>query len=188
MKYIVLVPDGMADYPVEQLGGKTPLEVAETPNMDYIVQNGFLAQATTIPAKLSPASDVANLSIMGYDPLKYYTGRAPLEAAYMGVDLAEDEIAFRCNLVTISQEKMADYSAGHISTKEAGTLIQDLDERLGNSQLKLYPGVSYRHLAVLKGLATEELAKLACAPPHDITGEPIKKYLPKVNQRTCCVI
>ena len=179
MKYIVLVPDGMADLPLEQLGGKTPLEVAQTPYMDSVVQNGLLAQAITIPPGLSPASDVANLSIMGYDPQKYYSGRAPLEAAYMGVDLANDAIAFRCNLVTVSDEKMADYSAGHISSKEAAVFISELNKNLGSDLIRFYPGVSYRHLLVLKGLNVEDLAGVLCVPPHDILNQPIKKYLPK---------
>ncbi|MFH0878038.1 MAG: cofactor-independent phosphoglycerate mutase [Candidatus Omnitrophota bacterium] len=179
MKYIVLVPDGLADYPIEQLGGKTPVEVAETPNMDYVVEHGLLAQALTIPARLSPASDVANLSIMGYDPVKYYTGRAPLEAAYLGVDLGDDEIAFRCNLVTVTDQKMSDYSAGHISTKEAAALIEQLNRGLGSEEIRFIPGVSYRHLLVLKGFENEELVKTVCCPPHDIANEPVKKHLPR---------
>jgi 2,3-bisphosphoglycerate-independent phosphoglycerate mutase len=180
MKYIVLVPDGMADEPIEQLGAKTPLEVAETPNMDYCVANGLLARARTIPSNLAPASDVANLSILGYDPHKYYTGRAPLEAAYLGVDLGDDELAFRCNLVTISDEKMADYSAGHISSKEAAILIAELNKELGSASVSFYPGVSYRHLVVLKGGQNmQDLLQAICSPPHDILGQPIKKFLPK---------
>lgn len=182
MKYIVLVPDGMADEPVEQLAQKTPLEVAETPNMDYIVQNGLLARARTIPSNLSPASDVANLSILGYDPHKYYSGRAPLEAAYMGVELPEGSLAFRCNLVTVSDGNMADYSAGHISSKEAAILIEELNKGLGGAEVRFYPGVSYRHLMVLKNDAVEELASAICTPPHDILGQPVKKYVPKGRQ------
>lgn len=182
MKYIVLVPDGMADEPIEQLAQKTPLEVAETPNMDYIVQNGLLARARTIPSNLSPASDVANLSILGYDPHKYYSGRAPLEAAYMGVELPEGSLAFRCNLVTVSDGNMADYSAGHISSKEAAILIEELNKGLGGPEVRFYPGVSYRHLMVLKNDAVEELASAICTPPHDILGQPIKKYVPKGRQ------
>jgi 2,3-bisphosphoglycerate-independent phosphoglycerate mutase len=179
MKYIVLVPDGMADEPLEQLAGKTPLEVAVTPNMDRVVQSGLLARARTIPPHLAPASDVANLSILGYDPGKYYSGRAPLEAAYMGIDLAEDELAFRCNLVTVADEKMADYSAGHISSREAALLIGELDHALGGPGARFYPGVSYRHLVVLKGAAVAGLDSVICVPPHDILNQPIKKYLPK---------
>lgn len=179
MKYIVLVPDGMADEPLEQLGGKTPLEAAQTPNMDFIVKNGFLAQAKTIPEKFAPASDVANLSILGYDPVQYYSGRAPLEAAYLGVDLKPDEVAFRCNLITVSDDKMADYSAGHISSKEASLLIKDLDRQLGDERTHFFSGVSYRHLLVLKTDNVDELVRLKCVPPHDILNQPIAKFLPK---------
>jgi 2,3-bisphosphoglycerate-independent phosphoglycerate mutase len=179
MKYIVLIPDGMADEPLEQLAGKTPLEVAQTPNMDSVVRDGLLAQARTIPQNLSPASDVANLSIMGYDPLKYYSGRAPLEAAHLGIDLADDEIAFRCNLVTVSDDKMADYSAGHISSREAAILIDELNRGLGREGVSFYPGVSYRHLMVKKGQDREDLLHASCTPPHDILGQSIRKHLPK---------
>jgi 2,3-bisphosphoglycerate-independent phosphoglycerate mutase len=117
MKYIVLVGDGMADYPIKELGERTPLEVASTPNMDFIAQHGRLGRIRTIPQDLSPASDVANISILGYDPQHYYTGRGPLEAANLGIELEEDDVAFRCNLITISGDTLVDYSAGHISSK-----------------------------------------------------------------------
>ena len=123
MKFVILVPDGMADYPDSSLGDKTPLEVAETPNMDKIVKQGILGQVDTIPLGMTPASDVANMSIMGYDPKIYYSGRGPLEAANLGVELKENEVAFRCNLVTVNDDTMIDYSAGHISNKEADSLI-----------------------------------------------------------------
>lgn len=179
MKYIILVPDGMADYPLEKLAGKTPLEAAETPHMDSLVKMGILGQATTIPDKLAPASDVANLSILGYDPRTYYSGRAPLEAAYLGVELSESDAAFRCNLVTVSDGKMADYSAGHISSKEAAVLIGELNKALGSPQVKFTPGVSYRHLLVLSGFDADDLMHCSCTPPHDILGQAVKKYLPK---------
>jgi 2,3-bisphosphoglycerate-independent phosphoglycerate mutase len=179
MKYIVLVPDGMADEPIKQLAGKTPLEVAQTPNMDFIVQHGLLAQANTIPQGLAPASDVANLSIMGYDPQKYYSGRAPLEAVCLGIDLSPEDAAFRCNLITVALDKMADYSAGHISTKEAAVLIRDLDRHVGTDSKKFYPGVSYRHLLVIKGPNTHDLLDCICVPPHDILNQPVRKYLPR---------
>ncbi|NQU73289.1 MAG: phosphoglycerate mutase, partial [Candidatus Omnitrophica bacterium] len=131
MKYIVLVGDGMADRPLKELDDRTPLEAARTPNMDYIVKHGQIGRAITIPSGMEPASDVANLSIMGYDPKKYYSGRGPLEAANMGVALDEFDIAFRCNLVTASGDVMADYSAGHISSKESRMLIKYLDDHLG---------------------------------------------------------
>ncbi len=150
MKYIILVLDGMADYPLEKLGKRTPLEIARTPNMDFIAQNGVVGTATMIPANMSSGSDVATLSILGYDPGKYYTGRGPLEAANMGIELDRDDVVFRCNLVTVENEHMVDYSAGHISTNEAHSLISFLEKELGSDSVKFYPGVSYRHLVVIK--------------------------------------
>ncbi|MGE5279376.1 MAG: cofactor-independent phosphoglycerate mutase [Deltaproteobacteria bacterium] len=179
MKYAVLVPDGMADRPIEQLGGKTPLEVAETPNMDYLAGCGTLGLVETIPADMAPASDVANLSILGYDPKVYYTGRAPLEAAHLGIDLKEGEIAFRCNLVTVAQGRMADYSAGHITSAEAGVLIKALNAALGSSSVSFHAGVSYRHLVLLKGVDVAGLAGCACTPPHDILGKDVADYSPR---------
>jgi 2,3-bisphosphoglycerate-independent phosphoglycerate mutase len=178
MKYIVLVGDGMADYPIAELGNRTPLEAAKTPNMDFIAQNGMLGQSKTIPAKMSPASDVANISILGYDPAEYYTGRGPLEAANLGIDLAENDVAFRCNLITTSGDILMDYSAGHISTKEAAQLINFLDRALGNERIKFYPGVSYRHIMLVKDGAKEQLEEIKTRPPHDISGQGIAKNLP----------
>ncbi len=180
MKYIVLIGDGMADYPIRELGGRTPLEVAKITNMNYIAKNGKVGLARTIPPGFSPASDVANLSILGYDPSKYYSGRGPLEAANMGIELGPHDIAFRCNLVTADGEKLIDYSAGHITSKEAATLIKYLDERLGSKKIRFYPGVSYRHLIIVRDkLLKEPLLKTNCVPPHDITGWKIKDHLPK---------
>ena len=180
MKYIVLVGDGMADYPIRELGEKTPLEVAKIPNMNYLAKNGKVGLIHTIPKDFSPASDVANLSILGYDPIKYYSGRGPLEAANMGIVLGPDDIAFRCNVVTIDQEKMVDYSAGHISSEEASTLIKFLDKNLGSDKVRFYPGVSYRHLMVVRDKPLREaLLKIKCFPPHDIMGLRIKEHLPK---------
>lgn len=175
MKYAVLIGDGMADYPIEKLGGKTILQAARTPAMDYIAAHGKIGLAKTIPDELHPGSDVANMSILGYDPAVYYSGRAPLEAASMGVALASDDVAFRCNLVTIEHRRIKDYSAGHISSEEARILIETLDAELGNEELSFNPGISYRHLLVAKnnlGAETE------CTPPHDITGKKIEEYLP----------
>ncbi|MDP6685969.1 MAG: phosphoglycerate mutase, partial [Candidatus Omnitrophota bacterium] len=146
MKYIVLVGDGMVDRPLEELDGKTPLEVAKIPNMDFIAREGRVGLANMIPTRMAPASDVANLSILGYNPRRYYTGRGPLEAANMGINLKEDEVAFRCNLVTVGDGIMSDYSAGHISSDEAATLIKELDKKLGSNEIKFYVGMSYRHL------------------------------------------
>lgn len=180
MKYIVLIGDGMGDYPIKELGGKTPLEVAKIPNMNYIAKNGRVGLARTIPDGFAPASDVANLSILGYDPSKYYSGRGPLEAANMGIELGPDDVAFRCNLVTVDEEKLIDYSAGHITSKEASTLIKFLDKKLGSEEITFYPGVSYRHLMVVRDKSLKEaLLKTNCIPPHDITGWKIKEHLPK---------
>jgi 2,3-bisphosphoglycerate-independent phosphoglycerate mutase len=181
MKYIVLVGDGMADRPLKELDDRTPLEAARTTNMDYIVKNGQIGRASTIPKGMEPASDVANLSILGYDPKKYYSGRGPLEAANMGVELGEFDIAFRCNLITASGDIMADYSAGHISSKEAAVLINFIDEHLGKGHIKFHPGVSYRHLMVLKpdvNYNIEDLKKVECTPPHNILGQKLSKNLP----------
>src|SRR3989338_3968889 len=179
MKYIVLVGDGMADYPIKELGGRTPLEVARTPNMDFIAQHGRLGRIKTIPDKMAPASDVANIAILGYDPQKFYTGRGPLEAANLCLDLEDEDVAFRCNLITASGDSIVDYSAGHISSKEAGELIKFIDQNLGTNHIKFYPGVSYRHLMLIKRGAEEHLQDLVCQPPHDITGFSISKNLPK---------
>lgn len=179
MKYIIVVPDGMADRPIEELGGKTPLSIAKKPNMDFIAKQGKVGIACTIPKGMPPASDVANISILGYDPSIYYTGRGPLEAANMGIALRENEVAFRCNLVTVSGSKLIDYSAGHISTKEAKELIKNIDKRLGNKDIRFYPGVSYRHLLVINTQDSLELCNIKCTPPHDIAGKHIKRYLPK---------
>ncbi len=180
MKYILLVGDGMADYPIDKLGGKTPLQVANIPNLDYLAKNGVVGMIKTVPDGMLPGSDVALLSVLGYDPKKYYTGRAPLEAASMGIELKEDEIAFRCNLVTIKEEILEDYSAGHISTQEAKELIEFLDKKIGSDKVKFYPGVSYRHLMVIKNPKSEiRNPKLISTPPHDITGKPYDAYLPQ---------
>jgi 2,3-bisphosphoglycerate-independent phosphoglycerate mutase len=174
-KYVVLVGDGMADWPLPQLGGKTPLEAAKIPNMDWIAQNGTCGLVRTIPKGMKPGSDVGNLSIFGYDPRRSYTGRGPLEALSRGIKLKKDDVVFRCNLVKISNGKMADYSAGHITTAEAEKVIKLLNRELGNKKIKFYPGVSYRHLVIINGGPVD----VKYTPPHDITGKPIKGYLPK---------
>ena len=181
MKYIVLVGDGMGDRPIEELGGKTVLEAAKIPNMNFIAEKGRVGLTNMIPSRMLPASDVANLSILGYNPKKYYTGRGPLEAANMGIGLKEDEVAFRCNLVTISDERMADYSAGHISNEEAKSMIEELNSKLGSEDIKFYPGVSYRHLVVFKckdKAEQEGFVNAKCTPPHDIAGKTITRFLP----------
>jgi len=174
-KYVIIVPDGAADEPLEELGNKTVLEVAETPNIDRISTEGCQGLARTIPEGLEPGSDVAQMSLLGYDPRKYYTGRAPIEAVARNINLAPQDWVFRCNLVTIADNKMADHSAGHISTEEATALIQELNERLGNKQVRFYPGVSYRHLLVIKGIDFD----VQTYPPHDYIGVSKDKILPR---------
>lgn len=178
MKYLVLVADGMADYPIKELRERTCLEAARVPFMDYIAKNGALGQVKTIPAKMKPASDVANLSILGYDPLEYYSGRAPLEAANLGIELKDNQVAFRCNLITVSGDTLEDYSAGHISTEEASGIIKTLNQKLGSEDIRFYPGVSYRHLLVINDIKGG-LLDVECQPPHDNTGGSVAKNLPK---------
>ena len=179
MKYVVLLGDGMADQKLEQLGGKTPLQAAKTPHMDFIAQRGQFGLARTVPAGLPPGSDVANLSVFGYDPRTCYTGRSPLEAVSMGVDLGADDVAFRVNLVTLLPQRtqlvMQDYSAGHITSAEGKELVEDLQKTFGNEQFQFFPGVGYRHLMVWRNGRD----RLATTPPHDITGKNILDYMPK---------
>jgi len=165
----------MADRPLPQLKGKTPLGAAKIPNMNWIARNGICGMVNTVPKGLIPGSDVANTSIFGYDPRKYFPGRGPLEAYSRGIKLRQNDVAFRCNLVKIENGKMADYSAGHISTKEAKKTIELLNRELGSNKIRFYPGVSYRHLVIIDGGPN----KVKCTPPHDITGRPISKYMPK---------
>jgi len=179
MKYILLVGDGMADYPVKELDERTPLEVARIPNIDFLVKNGSLGRVKTIPDKATPGSDVANISILGYDPREYYTGRGPLEAANLGVDLSDNDVAFRCNLITASGDTLTDYSAGHIRSEEASIIIKFIDDKIGTNRIKFYPGISYRHLMVVKEGADDHLDDLKCRPPHDISGQSITKNMPK---------
>jgi len=179
MKYITLLGDGMADEPIAELGGKTPLQAAKTPNMDKLAQSGIIGLAETVPREFHPGSDVANLSVFGYDPATCYTGRSPLEAASMGVELGPDDVAFRLNLVTLGlaggDMYMQDFSAGHISTEEARELIECLQEELGDDEFQFYPGVSYRHLMVWRGGRDD----LKVAPPHDLTGQSINNHVPR---------
>jgi len=176
MKYAVLVGDGMSDYPLKELDGRTPLEAANTPNMDEITQQGQLGLAQMIPPGFAPGSDVAVLSILGYDPRQYYTGRGPLEAAKLGIELAPQDIAFRCNLITVHEGRIADYSGGHISTTDAAELIRFVAQQLGTESIKFFPGVSYRHLCVIKD---ENLIRISCTAPHDALGEAVNQNLPQ---------
>lgn len=181
MKYIVFLGDGMADYPLQELGGKTPLDVASKPNIDEIASKSVAGIVTTVPEGLKPGSDVANLSAMGYNPLKYYTGRSPLEAVSVGVPLNDEDITFRVNLVTLSDEEnyedktMIDYSSDEITTPEAHQLIKAVAENLDNEEYQFFPGFSYRHVLVRRnGKLTYQLT-----PPHSISGRKVTDYLPK---------
>ncbi len=183
MKYIIVLPDGVSDVPIPELGGKTPLEVAKHPNMDWIAREGITGWARTIPEGFPPGSDVGCMSVFGYDPRKYHTGRAPLEAAAQGIQLTGDQVAFRCNTLTVDNGVMIDHSAGHIHTEESAQLIRAAAERLARDGLTFYSGVSYRHIAIVEcgmwNVECEELANTTCTPPHDILGKPIDGYLPK---------
>jgi len=174
-KYVIIVPDGAADEPLEQFGGKTPLEVAETPNMDRISIEGRQGLVRTVPEGFEPGSDVAQMSLLGYDPTRYYTGRAPIEAAARNIRLGRDDWVFRCNLVTIADGMMADHSAGHISTEEGGSLIKELQKHISDERISFHTGVSYRHLLVLKGMDFD----VRTYPPHDHIGKPVEKLLPR---------
>jgi 2,3-bisphosphoglycerate-independent phosphoglycerate mutase len=180
MKYIVVLGDGMADYPVEELGGKTPLHAARKPRIDTLSRRGELGLVKTVPDSLPPASDVANLAVMGYDPSIYYTGRSPIEAVSMGIDLGPSDVAFRCNLVSLSEEgeyaerRMLDYSSDEIATEEARELIEAVQARLGNAAMEFHPGISYRHCMVWQGGPLE----CSLTPPHDIALKPIRGFLP----------
>ena len=183
MKYAVILGDGMADTPVPELGGKTPLEAANKPNIDKLARYGELGMVKTVPDHLNPpGSDIANMSVMGYNPDIFYTGRSPLEAVSMGITMSETDLALRCNVVTLSDEanyedkSMVDYSAGEISTPEARELINYMQEVFGNEIMHLYPGVSYRHCLIMNKPETPDMK---FTPPHDISGKPIKEHLPK---------
>lgn len=181
MKYVIVLGDGMADYPLDELKGKTPLEYAKTPMMDKLAEKAEIGQVHTIPSGMKPGSDTANLSVIGYDPKKYYTGRSPLEALSIGVPMKDTDVAIRCNIVTVSDEekeykkkKMIDHSAGEISTEDADILIQAVQKELGNEMFHFYTGTSYRHLLIWdKGAVTE------LTPPHDILTKTIGNYLPE---------
>jgi 2,3-bisphosphoglycerate-independent phosphoglycerate mutase len=183
-KFAVILIDGAADYPIDELGGKTPLQVAVKPNIDMLAASGETGMVKTIPDVMSPGSDTANLSILGYDPAIYSTGRSSLEAISIGIRLSDDDITFRCNLVTLSNEKiygqktMVDYSAGEITTDEAKVLITELGEKLGTDKIRFYPGVSYRHVIVWEGGPDSGAETYALTPPHDISGKVIGQYLP----------
>lgn len=182
MKYLVLLCDGMADYPVEELGNLTPMEKAHKPNMDMLAKKGEVGLVKTVADGLKPGSDVANLSVLGYDPARYYSGRSPLEAGSIGIDMKPTDVSFRANLVTLSDEEnyedktMVDYCSDDISTAEAADLIDFLKQHLDNEEFTLYSGVSYRHCLIWAN-GTLDVGTLT--PPHDITLRPIKEYIPQ---------
>ena len=175
MKYAFLVGDGMADRPIPELDNKTPLEYAVTPNMDGVAAQGRVGLVQTVPEGMPPGSDVANLALLGYDPRECYGGRGPIEAASIGVKLEENDTAFRCNLVTLDGEIMKDYSAGHIGSEDSRPMIREIQDVLGSEVTAFHPGISYRHLTILKDFPTG----LACTPPHDISGQPWEPHLPQ---------
>ena len=173
MKYLVFVPDGCADVPLAELGGRTPLEAARMPRLAALAARGEVGRAEVIPAGLPPGSDVGNMAILGFDPARYHTGRAPIEAAAMGVELAPDEVAYRCNLVTVSDDDpavMVDFAAGHITSAQSHPIVAALDAALGNGRdgVRFHPGVEYRHLCVVPS----DWGDADCTPPHDLTGAP----------------
>src|SRR4030042_6929751 len=180
MKYVVIIGDGMADRPLEDLGWKTPLQEAFKPNMDRLACGGKIGRVRTIPLGFHPGSDVANLNILGYNPSKFYSGRAPLEAVSMGIILKEEDVAYRCNLVTLkynldmTKAVMEDYSSGHITTEEARELVNYINKEIRIEKVSFYPGISYRHIMVWSAGALN----IECTPPHDITGKDIADYLP----------
>ena len=182
MKYVVLLCDGMADYPLEELGGETPMSKSVTPNMDALAKDSVIGLVKTVADGMKPGSDVANLSVLGYDPAVCYTGRSPLEAGSIGIDMLPEDVSFRCNLVTVSDEPdfadktLVDYCADDISTEEAKELVTFLASHFDNEEFKLYSGVSYRHCLIWHG-GTLDVGTLT--PPHDITGRKVTEYLPE---------
>jgi len=180
MKYLVVVPDGAADKPLPELENKTPLQTARKPNIDALAARARVGMARMVPENMEAGSDVAIMSVMGYDPRQYYTGRGPLEVASLNIALEKNDVAFRCNLVTIKGDILADYSSGHITTEEAKVLINMVDSRLGSKKIKFYPGTGYRHLMVWRGGPSG----INGTPPHNIVGKPYKEYLPTGTGKT----
>ena len=183
MKYVLIIPDGMGDEPVELLGGRTPLEAASTPNMDYFAGRGMVGLSRNIPEGFIPGTDIGCMSVFGYDPAKYFTGRGPLEAAEHGIELGENKIAFRCNLITLEGDLLKDFSADHISLGEAKALLECLNEKLikkHHGRLRFYPGkgTGYRNLMICKD-EIHCMDEIVCTPPHDIMGQAYRRFLPK---------
>ncbi|OGO30374.1 MAG: cofactor-independent phosphoglycerate mutase [Chloroflexi bacterium RBG_16_56_11] len=177
MKYCVLIIDGAAGQPLPERRGRTCLELAGTPNLDAVAGAGKLGLARTVPPGMEPSSACACMSVLGYDPAVYYKGRASIEARSLGIAIAPGEVVFRCNLVTVRDGKMLDYSAGHIGTGEASAIIDSLNKELGDSSIQLFPGVSYRHILKIRG--HEDTLEALCTPPHDIPGRPVAGFLPR---------
>ncbi len=175
MKHAIILPDGAADEPLPQLGNQTPLQKANTPNMDTVAMSGRLGRVVTVPKGFTPATDVATLSLFGYQPARYYSGRAPIEAAAQGLEIKEDEIVFRCNFVTILDGKMKDFTAGHIKQAEADALIADLNNLFADEPLSFYAGVSYRNLLIVGNAGN---MRLITAPPHDIPDQSVASHQP----------
>lgn len=180
MKYGLIVPDGMADWPLEELEGRTPLMVARTPNIDRLARSALLGKVRTVPEGMYPGSDAANMALLGYDPARFYTGRGPIEAAAMGVPMNPDDVAFRCSLVSTDGERLLDYSGGNISTEDARVLIELLEQKLSTPRIHFFPGVGYRHVMRWSGGSTEVI----CTPPHEMVGKPLKSHYPQGDGET----
>ena len=182
MKYVIIIPDGCADYPVESLGGKTPLEAAQTPNMDAIAKRGVVGQSDNVPRHLPAGSEVANMTLFGYDPNRYFTGRAPIEAAAQGIVLGPLDWAIRCNTVTIVDQVMKDFTADHTSNDEAREVLKSVQEAIGNPSLEFTPGVSYRNLLIYRGKESEAIpfsGDSKTSAPHDLTDGPVIDGFPR---------
>jgi len=179
MKYIIILGDGMADFPVESLGHRTPLQAARKPHIDWLAKMGRNGKFSTVPLDMPPGSEIANMAVLGYDVKKVFQGRGVLEAASMGVELGPDDLALRCNLICLEESLIKNHSAGHISNEEAHELIRFLQSELGDERITFHPGVSYRHLLVIRGGKND----LYCTPPHDVPGTPFMEVLPKPHTR-----
>jgi len=175
MKHIIILGDGMSDEPLKDYGNKTPLQMANKPHIDWLAKNGQSGQFKTVPETMHPGSEIANMAVLGYDVEKVFEGRGVIEAASMGVEIKPGDLGLRCNLICVEDKKIKNHSAGHISNTEAAELIEFLKENLGSETVKFYPGVSYRHLLVIKG----GIKDFACIPPHDVPGQAFKPLLPK---------
>jgi len=184
MKHIIILGDGMADHPVERLGGKTLLQYAHTPVMDLLAKEGRCGRLLTVPEGFSPGSEVANTCILGYDLHKVYEGRGPLEAASIGYDMQPDDLALRCNIITLADGKIKNHHGGHLTTEQGDVLIKYLNHHLGNERIKFITGIQYRHLLIIKGGNKE----VDCAPPHDHPNEAWKPLLPKGDNDTAILL